>query len=195
MKRKCQFYEWVSSREKVRLRRKEYRLGIGLHEYAPTCYLVLCMWVCMWLSVWQLRVYCISTRAWSVQECIPAGWGGGACLLHPSQGHLSIQWLWVDLHQHSICIFPDDAAVLVVVVVVSVAATATLSLFSFHSPVMWALCEVKENLTCKQNDPDFCHLQEPTLEPCVLHLHSPQASMTVFICSVAGVVHLRVPRL
>ncbi|CAB1447680.1 unnamed protein product [Pleuronectes platessa] len=38
--------------------------------------------------------------------------------LHPTQGHLSAQSPWADLHQRSICIFPDDAAVPWVVLVV-----------------------------------------------------------------------------
>lgn len=82
-----------------------------LCECVLACYLD-CMWVCMWLSGWLCRVLyshscmkCASVHSYRV------------CLLHPSQGHLSIQLLWADLHQQSICTFPDDAAVLWVVVV------------------------------------------------------------------------------
>lgn len=71
-----------------------------------------CIWVCMWLSGWLCR----ALSSHSCMKCARVH-SYRACLLHPSQGHLSIQLLWADLHQQSICIFPDDAAVLWVVVV------------------------------------------------------------------------------
>lgn len=121
---------------------------------------------------------CASTHSW---------W---ACLVHPSQGHLSIQLLWADLHRHSICIFLDDAAVCTFGGG-SVAATVILSYFLFvisqcsHVNPMWG----KGNLTCIQYDPDFCHLQESLSEQFTSYLHSPQASMTHFIGSVAWLTH------
>lgn len=82
--------------------------GTGCVNVCLHAILTVCESACDWAA--DCVAYSIVIHAWSVHSY-------RVCLLHPSQGHLSIQLLWADLHQQSICTFPDDAAVLWVVVV------------------------------------------------------------------------------
>lgn len=89
--------------------------------------------VCIGTSVWLRRVYCISTHALRVQECIPTGqcadWIPHKVTYPHSRGwftpafNMLISW-WS-------CSAVGDGGV---------AATQS----PFHSPVMWASCAVRE---------------------------------------------------
>lgn len=148
MERKCQFYEWASSYRTVWLCRRKH--NVCLHAI---------MTVYEHVHVTErLTVACVfhihSCMKWTSVHSY-----SGVCLLHLLQGHLSIQLLWADLHQQSICIFPDDAAVPLCCWWCCSQPQFLQSYFSFHSPVKWALCELREILTCIQYDPDSCRMQ------------------------------------
>lgn len=81
---------------------------------------------------YRLTVACV-LYIHSCMKCASMHSYWGACLLHPSQGHLSMQFLGADLHQRSICIFPDDAAVLWVVVVLQPQPYYPISHFTVQS--------------------------------------------------------------